>query len=746
MMRNIRARLNVVLVTTVLLLLLLTEQARANWPIVSYTNGTVAVKSDNEVHIQTSKTQVNGQLNITGDLFVRNSNIAARIYKLEMQTPPICILPGGKGLFFDGTSWICKCAEYYFGTSCDIACQSNTTHYYNTTTSTCEENTASFITINGNTLYRDSEGWILLLAYNHNKGENNALVSGTVPISPFEGYSHIWLEDLGLTANDVDGVKFFCNTSAHARVIHFSMNNDWIKNAIITGSAVGNAVSYWTSGTTKFSDHTGFLPDATGSFYGTKFFEFPFYKVGSYHWAIGALDRGQYRWECDDFSGNTANTLHQIWFKQKNSSPPSSSVVAPIPSASWHTFVEECLEEEPINGECTTWASTNNHGTIPNWNTSLVTDMSGLSGSYVSQGFAEQAVFDGDISKWDVSKVTNMFGMFIRCSKFNQNISIWKTSAVTNMRSVFDRCPSFNQDVSSWDTSKVTTMWYMFYEASAFNQDISSWKGSAATSTQTGMLQYATAFQAKYSCTSTNNGPASSCNTIKSTWVAPSPPPPSAGTITDLDCSLTNGIGSYVTMNGKVVYSCNDYVLMLAYNHEANAAVVAKGYSDGTPPMTPTASNAHVLAQALGKSASDIESVKFFCNTTNHARILHFRTENEKIRSAMVNGVYNPGCSFSCSSAPDFATGYTLLQNHSARLPETTTRSHNTATSKNDFGIYYPMWNGGTCGHCPPAYAWHIAAFRGTGVDPVTDFSCDSERIGDTDATSHQIWVKFANV
>ena len=34
----------------------------------------------------------------------------------------------------------------------------------------------------------------------------------------------------------------------------------------------------------------------------------------------------------------------------------------------------------------------------------------------------------------------------------------------------------------------------------------------------------------------------------------------------------------------------------------------------------------------------------------------------------------------------------------------------------------------------------------GQGVDPVTDFSCDSERIGDTDATSHQIWVKFANV
>ena len=41
--------------------------------------------------------------------------------------------------------------------------------------------------------------------------------------------------------------------------------------------------------------------------------------TGSYHWAIGALDRGQYRWECDDFAYNSGDTLHQIWFKRKSS-------------------------------------------------------------------------------------------------------------------------------------------------------------------------------------------------------------------------------------------------------------------------------------------------------------------------------------------------------------------------------------------------------------------------------------------
>ena len=65
----------------------------------------------------------------------------------------------------------------------------------------------------------------------------------------------------------------------------------------------------------------------------------------------------------------------------------------------------------------------------------------------------------------------------------------------------------------------------MFFDASAFNHDISSWTGSAATSAQTDMFLDATAFQAKFTCTNAVTGPASSCNTIKNTWVAPPPPP-----------------------------------------------------------------------------------------------------------------------------------------------------------------------------------------------------------------------------
>ena len=55
----------------------------------------------------------------------------------------------------------------------------------------------------------------------------------------------------------------------------------------------------------------------------------------------------------------------------------SFAAVIPIPSASWHDFVEACLDEAPVTGECTTWASENNYGTIPNWDVSLVEDMTG---------------------------------------------------------------------------------------------------------------------------------------------------------------------------------------------------------------------------------------------------------------------------------------------------------------------------------------------------------------------------------
>ena len=49
--------------------------------------------------------------------------------------------------------------------------------------------------------------------------------------------------------------------------------------------------------------------------------------------------------------------------------------------------------------------------------------------------------FNGDISAWDVSNVTNMDGMFLDCKVFNQDISDWDISNVKNIKKIFDMCP-----------------------------------------------------------------------------------------------------------------------------------------------------------------------------------------------------------------------------------------------------------------------------------------------------------------
>ena len=74
----------------------------------------------------------------------------------------------------------------------------------------------------------------------------------------------------------------------------------------------------------------------------------------------------------------------------------------PIPNANWKAFVDACLGEvgAEANGECTSWASGNDYGTMPNWDVSLVTDM--------AQSFMDKSNFTGDITKWDTSQVTNM--------------------------------------------------------------------------------------------------------------------------------------------------------------------------------------------------------------------------------------------------------------------------------------------------------------------------------------------------
>ena len=118
--------------------------------------------------------------------------------------------------------------------------------------------------------------------------------------------------------------------------------------------------------------------------------------------------------------------------------------------------------------------------------TSHITDMSdlfcGKDKFIVSGGLDETSnilkSFNGDISNWDVSNVTNMSSMFNN-SKFtgeNSDISGWDVSNVTDMPYMFCNA-KFNGDISTWDVSKVEDMQDMFI-GSEFNGDISNWNVS----------------------------------------------------------------------------------------------------------------------------------------------------------------------------------------------------------------------------------------------------------------------------
>ena len=175
-------------------------------------------------------------------------------------------------------------------------------------------------------LFEDRDNWVLIAAYNHQANTNPELVEGVFPESPTEGFSHVWPgTHLGLTADDIAEVRFYCHSSLHNRVIHFSTKNEWVRNRILVGGNLpGNSPSHWNSGTTKLEGHTGILPDATTGYWGSNIIGYDVPLMGAdglggtsqLHWSIRGHGTS---WQCDDYAphqgGGHGDTLHQVWIK-----------------------------------------------------------------------------------------------------------------------------------------------------------------------------------------------------------------------------------------------------------------------------------------------------------------------------------------------------------------------------------------------------------------------------------------------
>ena len=124
---------------------------------------------------------------------------------------------------------------------------------------------------------------------------------------------------------------------------------------------------------------------------------------------------------------------------------------------------------------------------ISTWNTSRVTDMSGLFGRTALNEnddvedtscvlLADLPLFNDDISAWDTSRVTTMEKMFKGQSAFNQPLGDWRVDNVKYMGDMFCHARRFNQPIGGWRVDNVTNMQEMFYKAHAFDQPLGDWR------------------------------------------------------------------------------------------------------------------------------------------------------------------------------------------------------------------------------------------------------------------------------
>ena len=122
---------------------------------------------------------------------------------------------------------------------------------------------------------------------------------------------------------------------------------------------------------------------------------------------------------------------------------------------------------------------------ISNWNVSKVTDMMGMF-SYTGLSSTEFAL---DLSNWDLSNVTDTSYMFVSTGESNPSFSLgdlstWKVSKVRDMSNMFKNTGYSNTtftlgNLSGWNVSNVENMSYMFNGTGksnlSFTLNLSNW-------------------------------------------------------------------------------------------------------------------------------------------------------------------------------------------------------------------------------------------------------------------------------
>jgi len=110
------------------------------------------------------------------------------------------------------------------------------------------------------------------------------------------------------------------------------------------------------------------------------------------------------------------------------------------------------------------------------------TDIPTISTIDMKTAFAFCGLFNGDVTNWDVSAVTNFYSIFSSNTSFTgTGLDTWNVSSVTNFSFTFIFCTIMNADLSGWNTSSGINLEGMLFAATAFDQDLSAWDIASVT-------------------------------------------------------------------------------------------------------------------------------------------------------------------------------------------------------------------------------------------------------------------------
>ena len=156
--------------------------------------------------------------------------------------------------------------------------------------------------------------------------------------------------------------------------------------------------------------------------------------------------------------------------------------------------IENINTSKVTNASRMFWGTGINTLNVSEWNVANMTNMSGMF-SWTTLGPLGVNKVVG-LEAWDTSSVINMSGMFSSVNYTQEGpefdgISNWDVSNVTDMSSMFEGNGYVNNDLSKWNVSNVTNMSYMFQRSVILPGfgDISGWNTSNVTA-MSGMFKW----------------------------------------------------------------------------------------------------------------------------------------------------------------------------------------------------------------------------------------------------------------